>query len=145
MQAVKGTPMADSQPSLPDGMYAEWRGTVYPARGTVRPPKSVRLVAKAAEEGFDEVAPGQFRRAVPMSELTALFELQTYCTWMGIRCMVTGSKDDGRTLFIHWVGGNQTRAKELGFESMERGIYSRAVPQTEVSDLHQEHHEIPLP
>src|SRR5215204_4513200 len=80
MQSVRGTSMADSQPSLPDGMYAEWRGTVYPARGTVRPPKSVRLIVETAKEGFDEVAPGRFRRTVPMSELTALFDLQTYCT-----------------------------------------------------------------
>ncbi len=63
---------------------------------------------------------------------------------MAIRCRVTGSKDSGRTLLITWVGGNQTRAKDLGFESMERGVYSKEVPLSEVTDLHQERAEIPL-
>ena len=137
--------MVDSQPNLPDGTYAQWRGTVYPARGTVRPPKAVRLMAESAEDGFEEVAPGQFRRTVPMSELTALFELRTHCTWMGLRCLVTGSKDNSATLFIDWMESDQTRAKELGFESRERGVYSKAVPRNEVTDLHQERSEIPLP
>ena len=135
--------MAGSDSTLPDGMYAEWQGRVFPATGTVRPPNSMRLVTDHPEEGFEEVTPGRFRRIVPTSELTALFNLQTYCTWMGIRCAVRVRNKDG-TLHVEWTGGNQTRAEELGFEWRERGIFYRTVPESEVTDLHQERREIPL-
>jgi hypothetical protein len=135
-----------SRPTLPDGTYAEWMGLTHPIGFVVSQPATVDLRwagPMPPPEGFEEAKPGEYWKLVPMSELTALFDLQTYCTWMGIRCVVRSQREDG-TVDIAWVGGNQRRAEELGFEWRERGIFHRTVPESEVTDLHQERREIPL-
>jgi|SRR5215204_1375607 len=135
-----------SRPTLPGGTYAEWLGLTHPIGFVTRPPATVDLNwagPMPTPEGFEEGKPGEYWKLVPKSELTALFDLQTYCTWMGIRCRASKPQSDG-TMHIEFQGGSQARAEELGFQWRERGVYYRTVPVSEVTDLRQERTEIPL-
>lgn len=127
-------------------MYAEWRGGVYLASDVVGTPRMVRLWTEdptRTRGGFEEIIPGRFARLVPESDLTALFDLVTYCMWKDRRCRVTGRSLEG-LLQLDWAGGSQAKAAELGFQVVERGVFVTAVPPLEVTDLHQERRTIPL-
>jgi hypothetical protein len=127
-------------------MYAEWQGRTFSATDTVRPPRSVILWTEdpaSTAAGFTEATPGRFRRVVPESELTALFELKTRCRWKGEPCRVIRRNENG-SLQLEWERTDEELAKQLGFSSWERGIYVTAVPPSEVTDLRQERSEIPL-
>ena len=144
VQEMRKEHLTSEMTGPPDGMYAEWRGTVYRATDTVRPPRTVKLWQDRPTEGFEKVGgSGKFRRLVPESELTALFELKTFGLWKGERCRVLTTQEDG-SLHLAWTKSNQARAAELGFQSIERGVFETVVPRSEVTDLRQERTEIPL-
>jgi hypothetical protein len=130
----------------PDGIYADWQGTTFRAGFVPTPRGAVRIRAAASgpiPPGFQERTPGEISRLVPKSELTAMYQLQTYCRWRGEPCRVTESLPDGR-IQLSWLRGIQTLGQELGFETHERGVFLTVVSPSEVTDLHQEREDIPL-
>jgi hypothetical protein len=134
------------EPERPDGTYAQWRGATCRARFVARPKGTVRLYLEQPAEippGFEARGEGEYAGLVPKSELTALFELQTYCLWKGERCRVTQWHPDGR-IQLEWTRSNQPIGLELGFQTFERGIFIVTVGTSEVTDLHQEREDIPL-
>jgi hypothetical protein len=144
-RANERTAMPNQEP-LPDGTYAEWQGSTYRASFTARPPASVRIRAEKQGEippGFEERKPGEISKVVPKTELTALYQLQTYCRWKGEPCRVTEWQPDGR-IQLSWIRGIQSLGGELGFEMPERGVFLVTVPESQVTNLHQEREDIPL-
>jgi hypothetical protein len=100
----------------------------------------LRLRAPAAAEGFEEVEPGRFVRAVPAAECEWAVFVTTVCEWRGEPFQVYGERDGD--LLLEYVGGRVTVARRLGLERVERGVHRGRAPRHEVTALRQ--HAVPL-
>ncbi|MGW0802393.1 hypothetical protein [Nonomuraea sp. NPDC002799] len=113
---------------------ARWQGTDYPASPE---PHSlelwIRLRSPEPVAGFDEVEPGCHVRVVPASECSALHFVTTECRWRGEPFQVHGERDG--LLLVEHLGASAIKARELGLERVERGVYRLWVPRAEVTDL----------
>lgn len=134
------------QPAMPDGLYITWLGRTRPAMATAYPPKTV-LVHLDPEE----TAPTRYERDgdekwifVPLGELTEMFTLRTSCQWNSRRCQVTNWEGPNQiTIAIQGIG--QDQAILWGATpTWERGQYVATIPTSEVVNLQQERHNIPL-
>lgn len=115
------------------GYRARWQGTDYPAS----PDSSghevwMRLRLEEPAEGFSEVEPGCHVRTVPAVECEAIWFVTTVCTWRGLEFHVHGERDG--ELLLEYLGGSAPEAVALGMERIERGVYRRWVPRTEVDE-----------
>lgn len=111
-----------------DGWYARWRGTEY---GASPDGAAVRLYVGTPTDGFTEVAPGRYRRAVPAADVD-LYYVRTRCTWRNEPFLVVG--DDGDRLLLEYAGGNVHVAERLGLTAADVGVYWARVPHADVRD-----------
>src|SRR4051794_31280085 len=115
-----------------DGYVARWRGQEYeasPGDG------EFRLYRPDAEEGFDEIRPGRYRRLVPESEVDDLVYVRTVCSWKGAPFIVLGEADGW--LRVEYTGGLAPIAQHLELEEFDYGVYQGWAPRVEVVDLRE--------
>ncbi|HEV2088089.1 MAG TPA: hypothetical protein VGR21_07240 [Cryptosporangiaceae bacterium] len=115
---------------------ARWRGVEY----TVNPDSGpdgllLRLFGHEGGDGFEEVAPGVYVRAVPVTECEVFVYVTTVCEWSRLPCQVSASRGD--ELLLEYTGGRAPVARFHGFERIERGVYRRWVPREEVRALRE--------
>jgi hypothetical protein len=116
-----------------DGYYAGWGDAEYEARPDG---DHVRLYVTEPAEGFDEVAPGKYRRIVPADELDHLTYVITRCTWRGEPFQVLG--EYGGWARVEYVGGQAPVAERLGLDLFDHGVYQAWAPRHELEDVHEE-------
>jgi hypothetical protein len=116
-----------------DGFFAGWGGAEYEARPDG---DQVRLYAAEPADGFDEVAPGRYRRSVPAGELDHLSYVITVCTWRGEPFQVLG--EYGGWARVEYVGGQAPVAERLGLDLFDHGVYQAWAPRHELADIREE-------
>ena len=116
-----------------DGFYAGWGGAEYEARPDG---DQVRLYVSEPTEGFDDVAPGRYRRTVAADELDHLTYVITRCTWRGEPFQVLG--EYGGWARVEYVGGQAPVAERLGLDLFDHGVYQAWAPRHELEDVHEE-------
>ncbi|MEU1387750.1 MULTISPECIES: hypothetical protein [unclassified Nonomuraea] len=120
---------------------ARWAETEYEASpDLVEGRVFMRLYATTPADGFDEVAPGRYVRAVPATDCSAVWHVRTVCEWRGAPFLVHGERETAQEteLLIEYTGGNAPQAASLGLERVERGVYRGWVKRDEVSELSEE-------
>ena len=117
-----------------DGFFAGWGDAEYEARPDG---DRVRLYAAAPADGFDEVAPGRYRRTVPAAELDHLSYVITVCTWHGEPFQVLG--EYGGWARVEYMGGRADVAERLGLDLFDHGVYQAWAPRHELADIREEH------
>ncbi|SDQ42606.1 hypothetical protein [Thermostaphylospora chromogena] len=116
---------------------ARWRGTDYEANPDPRHDGVwVRLRRAEPAEGFEEVEPGLYVRAVPLAECEAVFHVMLVCEWRGAPCRVHAERPG--ELLVEYTGGLLPVARKLGMERVERGVHRRWVARDEVVGLREE-------
>jgi hypothetical protein len=120
-----------------DGYVARWRGEEY----EVSPDATldalrIRLYRTDPADGFEEVTPERYQRAVPVEELERLTYVVTVCSWQGAPFRVIAARDVW--LRLEYTGGQAPIAQQLGLERVDRGVYQRWVARDEVRDLREE-------
>ena len=80
-----------------DGRVARWRGREYEASPDG---DRVRVYQAAPGEGFDEVRPGRFVRALPAADIENLVYVRTMCSGAWWRLRIVGF----RLLRMIWLG-----------------------------------------
>jgi hypothetical protein len=116
-----------------DGYYATVDGTDFEASPDG---ETLHLYSDTARAGFDEVAPGRFRRVVAFGAATGFGYLTTRCVWRGEPFKVLG--DRGDWLRVEYTGGRAPVAERLGLERFDRGVYQAWAPAAEVTDVRAE-------
>lgn len=116
-----------------DGYYATFDGTDFEASPDGA---SLHLYAEVPRDGFDQVAPGRFRRVVAFDAVTGFGYLTTRCVWRGQPFKVLGDRDDW--LRVEYTGGRAPVAESLGLERFDRGVYQAWAPAAEVAELREE-------
>ncbi|MCG5219419.1 hypothetical protein [Streptosporangium sp. KLBMP 9127] len=115
---------------------ARWRGADYPAALDPREDRLwVRLRNPVPAEGFLEVEPGLFVRAVPGAECESIVFVTTVCRWWDEPFQVRDERDGD--LLIEYVGALLPVAVRLGLTRVERGVHRRWVPAHEVDALQE--------
>lgn len=115
-----------------DGYVARWRGREYEASPDG---DRVRLYQAEPGEGFDEVRPGRFVRALPATDIENLVYVRTMCTWKGQPFIVLA--EHGHWLRVEYTGGRRPVAESLGLEEFDFGVYQGWAPAHEVTDLRE--------
>ena len=119
------------------GYVARWRGADYEVSADISGARAhARLYRTQPADGFDEVAPGRYRRTVPLAEVERVAFVSEVCTWRGETFRVLARR--GAELQLEYTGGEAPAAQRLGLTMIERGVYRVWVPNTEISDLRDE-------
>lgn len=95
----------------------------------------VRLYRDNEADGFTEVGPARFVRAVPIEDCDLVGYRDEIGTWNGDDALVIS--DDVETLTVEYPGGDGPKALELGYAELERGVFRATVPSREVRDRHR--------
>jgi hypothetical protein len=115
---------------------ARWRGDEYPAAPEPQPDQLfIRLYRERPADGFDEIEPERYVRAVPAAECEAVVHLSLVCEWRGAPFLVCAERDED--LLLEYTGGLAPVATRLGMQRAERGVYRKWVPRTEVRALRE--------
>lgn len=115
-----------------DGYVAQWRGREYEASPDG---DEVRLYRADPADGFQEVRPGRYVRAVPAAEVDELVYVRTRCSWRGQPFIVLARH--GTWLRLEYTGGRWPVAESLGLEEFDFGVYQGWAPAAEVTDLRE--------
>jgi hypothetical protein len=91
--------------------------------------------------GFTAAA-GYWRKLVPVSDLSALWQSRLVGEYRGEPCLVLD--DLGERLHIVYLGRDATRARQLGYWEIDREVFEVVVARDEVTDLAEERVEFPL-
>jgi hypothetical protein len=113
-----------------DGFVARYHGYEYEASPAG---EQVLLYSTEPTDGFTEVRPGRYRRAVPADDIDSLAYARTGCTWRGEPFIVLG--EHGGWLRLEYTGGKAPVARALGLEEFEYGVYQGWAPAAEVADI----------
>src|SRR3954463_2925401 len=115
-----------------DGFVALWRG-----RGGGASPDGDqgRLYSPEPQDGFEEVRPGRYVRAVAATELDAFAYVRTTCTWRGQPFVVLAQHD--AWLRVEYTGRRAPVAAALGLEEFDFGVYQGLAPVAELTDLYE--------
>lgn len=117
-----------------DGFYARWQGAEYEAAPSSA---GAHLYSEAPDlTGFDQVAPGRFRRIVSFSELDEFGYVITAGALHGEPVKVLAEHE--QWLRVEYTGGRLPSGERLGLDRFDRGVYQSWVPRVEVTDLHEE-------
>jgi hypothetical protein len=115
-----------------DGYVGRWRGEEF----EVSPDgEEMRLYSTEPRDGFEEVRPGRYRRAVPADEVSEFGYVRTVCTWRGEPFIVLGEHDSW--LRVEYTGGRAPVAQALRLEEFDFGVYQGWAPAAEVTDLRE--------
>jgi len=93
------------------------------------------------ELGFGSAA-GHWRKLVRLDELDGLRQARPTGGYQGAPCLVLD--DQGDRLHITYLGGDPDEARELGYWEIDRDVFEMVVPRASVTDLAEEHLDIPL-
>ncbi|MFI6290923.1 hypothetical protein ACIBEJ_05020 [Nonomuraea sp. NPDC050790] len=129
---------------MSEAYRARWAGADHEAApDLVSGALWMRLYAPAPAEGFDQVRPGRFVRAVPAAECSAIWHVTTVCEWRGAPFLVHAERES--ELLVEYTGGDARHAAALGLERVERGVYRAWVAREEVSALGEKAVEVLFP
>jgi hypothetical protein len=115
-----------------DGYVVRWEGREYEASPDG---DEVRLYQATPAEGFAEVRPGRYVRALPATEVTELAYVRTTCYWKGEPFIVLARH--GNWLRLEYTGGRWPVAQAMGLETFDFGVYQGWAPEAEVSDIRE--------
>ncbi|MEV4566425.1 hypothetical protein AB0K12_21890 [Nonomuraea sp. NPDC049419] len=116
---------------------ARWQGSVFPASPEPHALELwVRLRSEEALDGFEEVEPGCHVRTVPVTECESLHFVTVVCRWRDEPFQVHDERDG--LLLLEYLGGSAPRARDLGLERVERGVWRAWAPRSEVTELREE-------
>lgn len=93
------------------------------------------------ELGFGSAA-GHWRKLVRLDELDGLRQARPSASYQGAPCLVLD--DQGDRLHITYLGRDPDEARELGYWEIDRDVFEMVVPRASVTDLAEEHVEVPL-
>lgn len=114
---------------------ARWQGTEYACTPEVFPEGLwVHLRSDQPQDGFEELD-GVYLHLVEATECDMVAYVTTICQWRGEPCMVHDERDD--ELLLEYTGGKVPRARELGLERIERGVYRGWVSRGEIRGLRE--------
>jgi hypothetical protein len=125
--------MGEGELNMRDGFFAGWCGQEYEASPN---DDQVRLYSTEDAEGFDEVAPGRFRRVVSAEELDHLTYVITVCTWHGEPFQALGEYRGW--VRVEYVGGQAPVAERLGLDLFDHGVYQAWAPRHELRNIREE-------
>src|SRR5579859_5177051 len=94
------------------------------------------------ELGFSSAA-GHWRKLVYLTDLDGLHQARPVAGYEQAPCLVLD--DQGDRLHITYLGDNPDEARQLGYWEIDRDVFEMVVPRTAVTDLTEEHVDIPLP
>lgn len=113
---------------------ARWQGEEYSAAADPQPDQvCLRLYRPGPADGFDEVSPGHYVKAVTAAECDAVYHVTTVCEWQGAPFQVQDERGD--ELLLEYTGGSAPVAQELQLQRIERGVYRAWVPRADVPAL----------
>ena len=115
-----------------DGYVVTWQGREYDAAPEG---DGVRIYAPEPGDGFEEVRPGRFVRALKPHEYEELVYVRTTCTWRGQPFIVLAEAD--AWLRLEYTGGRAPIARQLGLEEFDYGVYQGWAPRADVSELRE--------
>lgn len=119
------------------GYRARWNGEEYPVSPEPHALELwVRLRSETPRDGFEEVEPGCHVRTVPVEECESLHFVTVVCRWRDEPFQVHDERD-GR-LLLEYLGGSALKARDLGLDRVERGVWRAWVPRAEVTDMREE-------
>jgi hypothetical protein len=112
-----------------DGYVARWRGQEYEASPDG---EQVRIYQPEPADGFEEVRPGRYVRALPAAEADLSY-VRTTCAWRGEPFIVLAEQDGW--LRVEYTGGRAPVAESLGLEEFDFGVYQGWAPANEVTEV----------
>lgn len=83
---------------------------------------------------FDERR-GRWKATVPAEQCDSVTDYSPRADYRGHPCDIVAIEDDAAGLYLHL--GDDVAAHDLGFEMLERGVYSRSVPFAELDSVYQ--------
>src|SRR5579859_7909972 len=93
------------------------------------------------ELGFSSAA-GHWRKLVYLTDLDGLHQARPVAGYEQAPCLVLD--DQGDRLHITYLGDDADEARQLGYWEIDREVFEMVVPRTAVTDLVEEHVDIPL-
>lgn len=120
------------------GPMAQWHGTYLSADplqdGDV---VVVAEVAPPQELGFEETPAGRWRRVVPTSEVTEMFELMVTARWNGlpVRVVDQWTTAEGAASRVSYTGHDADLAEGLRLEKVDAAVYEATVPTAALQDV----------
>lgn len=120
------------------GPMAQWRGAYLSAD-----PLGEELVVLAADAepeglGFVRTAAGRWRKVVPRSEVTELFEMSVTARWNGLEMRVVDQWQDpehGAMALVSYTGHNADLAEGLRLQKNDAAVYETVVPASSLGQL----------
>lgn len=127
------------RPSLHIGLLARYGGAVYPA-DLLLDEQTVVLSSHATPgdgSGFVQMPSGRWRLAVPLGDLTELFELSMTGTVQGAPVRVIGqSAQAGEQVYdVLYTGHDADVAESFGLTKLDAGVYVGAVRVEDLADV----------
>jgi hypothetical protein len=118
-----------------NGYLAVWGGAEYDASPAAD--GTVRLYRATPADGFDQLAPGRYRRVVRADEVAMLRYVRTVCVWRDARFVVIGGH--GEWLRLECLDPDESLRDGLGLERFDEGVHQGWAPRAEVTDLVEEY------
>lgn len=125
-----------------DGHYATLRGKEF--RLVFLEDGGFELVSEDPVDlaiGFSKYSDGIFTFKAKKEDLTNVREISTYAKYKGHRFFVESSKEGAAILVTEC---NSALADQLGLEQMERNIYFKKVPISEIKEIWEESKQFEL-
>lgn len=119
-----------------DGYLAKYRGTEYEAHPDDTDMRLYSVDPASAEQGFEALPGGRFRKVVPLAELDGAWYVFTMCTWRGVPCRAL--YEQGEYVRVEYIGGQAPVAERLRFDQFDQGVYQSWAPRTEAPDLREQ-------
>jgi hypothetical protein len=95
----------------------------------------MHLYTSSPADGFDELEPGRYRRAVQAAECDVLLYVTVVCEWRGAPFQIQDEADG--ELLLEYLGGLVPVALGLRLERIDRGIYRTWAPRSEVRTMRE--------
>lgn len=141
--AMPGSGFGSPQQSAPAsvlGWTAIWNG--YRLSADLVDDSASVVLAAAGEppadvDGFEKTARGVWRKKVPVSEVSDVFELFGRVSYRGAPFrLVDVAQDAGRRLFrLFYTGHNADQAEEMGLTKSDAGVYWTVVDESTVENV----------
>jgi hypothetical protein len=133
------TPPGSPQVSRFVGPLAVWGATPYSAD----PLDDGRVVLAVetepdASHGFERTGTGRWRRVVPATEVTELFEMSVMARWNGLEMRVVDSfrSAEGKPIaHVSYTGHDADLAEGLGLQKVDAAVYEASVPMASLVDV----------
>jgi hypothetical protein len=127
------------------GQFVEFRGELY-LKPSILPAGQVVLRSHAEKSPdmnlFRYVEKWKVWEAtVSLVECSLAYEVTSKAKYHGCECQVMSISDEGIAV-VYYLPGDKWLAEVEGFEQVEPGTYSKAVPVTDLYDFREEHQDL---